>query len=111
MRDKIIYEWSLHEFDGNGDIHHTEYGDSLGDFWADDIRQAITERGDRRLELRRYVGNDDEGDRRQKLITLRHVTTTTAAKTLRKESGNKSDGSKISRPIGHVLHDFSRLLL
>ena len=61
MRDKIIYEWSLHEFDGNGDIHHTEYGDSLGDFWADDIWQAITERGDRRLELRRYIGNDDEG--------------------------------------------------
>ena len=61
MRDKIIYEWALHEFDGNGDIHHTEYGDSLGEFWADDTRQAITERGDRRLELRRYTGNDAEG--------------------------------------------------
>ena len=55
--------------------------------------------------------NDDEGNRRQILVALRHVTTTTAAKTFRKESGKKSDASKISGPIGHVLHDFSRLLL
>ena len=61
MKNEIIYEWSLHEFDGAGGIHYTEYSDSLNDFCSDDTWQAITERGDRRLELRRYIGNDDEG--------------------------------------------------
>ena len=61
MRDKIIYEWAIHEIDEHGDIHHSEYSDSLGPYAADDMWEAITEQGGRILELRRYIGNDDEG--------------------------------------------------
>lgn len=61
MRDKIDYEWAIRTFTLDGDITHSEFSEGLGWFWDDELRNAITEADDTRLELVRYTGNEAEG--------------------------------------------------
>ena len=61
MRDRSDYEWAIRTFTIDGDITNNEFSESLGWFWDDELRNAITEADDTRLELVRYVGNEAEG--------------------------------------------------
>ena len=61
MRDRIDYEWAIRTFTIDGDITNNEFSESLGWFWDDELRNAITEADDTRLELVMYIGNEAEG--------------------------------------------------